>query len=409
MRIGITADFHLGKALGARTDAQGVNLRSRDLESAVRQVIDGFIRTNVDHIAILGDLFDKPKPPEFTRQFLTRELLRYDAANPAGRKFILRGNHDAAANFAIAATAVGTTALALPDASFVVADAYEPRTIEIEERVAITMVPWMRNDADLLSAIMSARPVPGRHNLLFLHAGLSDLAEFAERRPGSQTLTRTTVPEGFDWIFSGHFHGRHTFEDLGWTFVGSPERLSSAEVGQEKGFLVYDTDSGRFDFHAIKTRSWYDFGVIDASKWDGAQLVAELEAMRRSIADWDEALVWARIRHVRPDVYAAYDVAAVRAIKASAFAEDIDIRPEDVLFDQEFADFQTLEADRPLLDDLPSEWDRHVDGLDARSPEERARIRARGLHELLTATNPEAAQEPVAVAAASVPGPAEGV
>lgn len=400
MRIGISADFHLGKALGSRTDAQGVNLRSRDLEGAVRQVIDGFIRTKVDHIAILGDLFDKPKPPEFARQFLTRELLRYDAANPGGRKLILRGNHDAAANFAISATAVGTTALALPDVSFVVADAYEPRTVEIGD-VTITMVPWMRNDADFLSAIMGAKPITGRHNLLFLHAGLSELEEFAERRPGSQTLTRSLVPTGFDWIFSGHFHGRHTFPDLRWTFVGSPERLSAAEVGQEKGFLVYDTDSGHFDFHAIKTRSWYDLGVINAEGWDGTRLVAELEAMRAGIADWDEALVWAKIRHVRPDVYASYDVATVRAIRASAFAEDIDIRPEDALFDTETDAQSESVGDRPLLDDLPSEWDRHVDTLDARTPEERARIRERGLRELLAASNPEEALEP------SVPPPPE--
>jgi DNA repair exonuclease SbcCD nuclease subunit len=399
MRIGITGDFHLGKSLGARTDDSGVNLRSRDLESAVRQVIDGFIRARVDHIAILGDLFDKAKPPEFARQFLTRELLRYDAANPRGRKFILRGNHDATASFAIAATAVGTTALALPDASFVVADAYEPRLVELGEDVAITMVPWMRNDADFLAAIMGIRPSPGRHNLLFLHAGLSDLAEFAERCPGSQTLTRATVPTGFDWIFSGHFHGRKTFEDLGWTFVGSPERLSSAEVGQEKGFLVYDTDTRHFDFHAIATRSWYDLGVIDAAKWDGAQLVAELEAMRTGIPDWDEAMVWAKIRHVRPDVYASYDVAAVRAIKASAFAEDIDIRPQDALFGDESDDARALEGDRPLLDDLPSEWDRHVEGLDARTPQERTRILERGLRELLAASNPADAAEPVAPAA----------
>ena len=113
MKIGLTADLHLDKRLGHRTDSGGVNLRSRDLESATSQVIDGMIREAVEVAIFAGDLFDNAKPSERTRQFLVGEIRRLQTALPESTIVLLRGNHDAAMSF-VDATAIGTTALALP-------------------------------------------------------------------------------------------------------------------------------------------------------------------------------------------------------------------------------------------------------------------------------------------------------
>ena len=388
MRIGFTADLHLGKTLGSHTDAQGVNMRSRDLESAFSQVVDGLIRNQVEAVVIAGDLFEKAKPPEFARQFLVRELLRLDAGLPGVPKLILRGNHDATANFGTEATAVGTAGLSLPAANFTVVDAYQPRVVDLGQ-VAITMVPWMRTDAEFIGAIESLAPLPDRHNILVLHAGLADLAEYADMRPGSQTLTRSMVPsDRFAAIFSGHYHSHHVFADLHWTFIGSPERLSSSEAGSPKGYLIYDTETERTSFYAITTRPWYALEKINAAGWSGVRLLSELNALRESIPDWNEALIWATFEHLPPDVYAALDNGAINAIRASCFAEKILISADDALF----AESSSLEG--PQLDDLPAEWDNHVDTVSGQTPEMIARIRALGAEALARAAAPEGAAEP---------------
>lgn len=372
MRIGLTADFHLDKRLGYRHDERGINLRSRDLEAAVREVIDGFIRTEVEVAVIAGDLFDNAKPSEQARQFLVSEIHRLQVARPACRILILRGNHDAAMSFSDA-TAIGTAALALP--GVLVADAYQVVRVEYDG-VVFTLLPWMRSDAEFLAAVEVLRPVEERHNILLIHCGLADLPEYAELRPGSQTLTRSLVPSGFDVIFSGHYHMYRRLEDLGWTFIGSPERLSVAEVGSTKGFLTYDTATQIIVQHVIPTRPWYDLGTLNGADWDGQRLLAELRALQATLPDWSEALIRLRVHHLRPDVLAALDRVEINRISAAAFYADIELRADDPTF--LLADEEGVE-DPILLDDLPKEWSRHAASLAGRRPEEIARITRLGL------------------------------
>lgn len=375
MLIGLTADLHLDKRLGHRTDADGVNLRSRDLEDAVRQVIDGFIAAKVDVAVIAGDLFDNARPSERSRQFVVAESRRFQAALPEALLVILRGNHDHSGMF-LAGTAVGTAGVALPGVA--VADGFAPLVVE-RTGVALTLVPWMRSDAEFLATVEHLEPVAGLHNVLILHAGMADLPEYAELRPGSQTLTRSLVPsDRFDWIFSGHFHGHRMIKDLRWTFIGSPERLSVTEAKEDKGFLTYDTATGAIDRHLITARTWYDIGPIDAATMDGGHIIARIKAERDGLPDWNDALVRIRIRNVAPDVYAALDMAAVRTIGASAFYADIDIRQADLVFVAGQA-APDDEHGGPLLDDLGEEWSRHVLTLTGRTPDEVAAVARIGL------------------------------
>lgn len=353
MLIGFVADLHLDYKLGPRVDARGVNLRSADLEAALAQVVDGFIRANIDVAVFAGDVFDHPNPSERARQAVATAIWRL---NEAGVKSLLmRGNHDARASL-LDGTAIGTAATNVPD--IIVADAFAIKT-EIIGDVAFTLVPWMRSDADFLHAIEEVAPVPGKHNLLVLHCGLADLPEYAEMRPGSQTITSSLVPKGFDWIFSGHFHGFRTFPKLKFTFIGSPERKSVSELGQhEKGFLTYDSATRKIVHHVVATRPWYDLGILDASKWDAPTVLAELEGLRAGLPDWNEALVRVKLDAVRPEVYGALNMLAIAELKASAAYADIEIRTSNPIW-REAAEGEDNAAQgngRVLLEDLPAEW-----------------------------------------------------
>jgi DNA repair exonuclease SbcCD nuclease subunit len=358
MKIGLTADLHLDKRLGHRTDSGGVNLRSRDLESAASQVIDGMIREAVEVAIFAGDLFDNAKPSERTRQFLVGEIRRLQAALPESTIILLRGNHDAAMSF-VDATAIGTTALALPGVEVI--DGYGLTRIRRGD-LTISAIPWARSDADFINAIESLTPERGRKNLLILHCGLADLPEYAEMRPGSQTITRALVPEGFDWIFSGHFHKHRVFDDLRFTFIGSPERLSVSEAGEQKAFLTYESETGLMTRHPIVARSWYDLPAIDASGWDAKRLVEELEQLAREIPDWSESLVRVRIGGIDPIVYGALDIGRVNRVRAQAFHADIELRAADV-FTQ--SGLSGAEDETPILEDLEIEWPRFVERVAA--------------------------------------------
>ena len=369
LRVGLAADFHLGKRLGARTDAAGVNLRSRDLEAAVSRVVDGMVAAKVDVAVVAGDLFDAASPPEHARQFLVREVARLRAGlGPDARVLLLRGNHEHPSSL-LAGTAVGTAALALPGVTVV--DGYAVETVLLPG-LALTLVPWQQDDEAFLRAIEAVRPVEGAHNLLVLHCGLADLPEYAELRPGSQTLTRGLVPPGFDWIYSGHFHGHRELPDLRWTFIGSPERLSVSEVGTPKGWVLHEAPTGRRAFHPVATRAWYDVEPLDAAGMDGDRIVAAVRAIRDALPDWPEAIVRLRVANVAPDVYAALDMAALRRTCAEAFHADLAVRPADLAF-AAAAGAEEAEG-RPLLDDLGSEWSRFAATLIGRDPDEVAAV-----------------------------------
>jgi DNA repair exonuclease SbcCD nuclease subunit len=376
VRIGISADWHLGLRAGTRTDEHGVNLRTLDFERAATQVVDGWIVQKVEVAIAAGDLYHSSAPDERSRQFLARELNRLARSRGRGLRALVvsLGNHDAKATFDDP-TAIGTAALALGGAEIV--DRGTARTIEVED-VALTVVPWMKSDEELYRTLAGLSPVPDRQNLLFLHVGLSELAEFASLTPGTQTLTRSQVPrDHFDWVFSGHFHKYKVIPELRFTFIGSPERTSAAEIGTPKGYLTYDTQTRAATFHPIKTRSWYSLGTIDASDWDATRLLTELELVRKGVPDWNEALIWGKIIHIAPATWAALDVRAYKALKASAFACEIETTVEDPALPEQGS--ESVGEDAPILRELPEEWAEYTANLRTRKGDERERIAHLGL------------------------------
>jgi DNA repair exonuclease SbcCD nuclease subunit len=255
-----------------------------------------------------------------------------------------------------------------------------PRTILIDD-VALTVVPWMKSDEELYKTLAQIKTDPTKHNLLFLHVGLSELAEFSAMTPGTQTLTKSQLPlDRFDWIFSGHFHKHKVIPELRFTFIGSPERTSAAEIGTPKGYLTYDTESRTATFHQIKTRSWYTLGTIDATDWDATRLLSELELVRKGIPDWSDAMIWGKITRIAPAAWAALDVRAYKALKASAFACELETTVEDpALSDAGETSAGGSDEDAPVLRELPLEWAEYTASLRTRKGDERERIARLGL------------------------------
>jgi DNA repair exonuclease SbcCD nuclease subunit len=372
LRIGLSADWHLGRRLGYRMDARGVNARSADLERAVTAVVDGFIAERVDVAIVAGDLFDSPAPPEHARQALVREIGRLRAALPAATIILLRGNHDAR-QILSDATAVGTAALALPGVEVV--DDPEVRIIR-RDGVAFHCLPWMPSDEEFAAAVAALRPDPASaRNYVILHTGLARLPEYAELRPGSQTVTDGLLPQGFDGIYSGHYHGHRIYNDINWVFIGSPERLSITESRDPKGWLLIDAATGALSMRHTPARSWYDLS-IDATNKSSSQIVEEAGAISAALPDWNEALVRLTIEAIAPETAATIDAGALRRIAGRAFHHELRLRVADPAMIA--ADGGPLDADGPLFADMALEWARFAEGLTGVDEATRAEIRTIG-------------------------------
>lgn len=63
----------------------------------------------------------------------------------------------------------------------------------------------------------------------------------------------------FDLVFSGHYHSHQIMENI--VYVGSPYQTSFAERDQNKGFIVFDTDSFTWEF--VETPSAPKYKIIE--------------------------------------------------------------------------------------------------------------------------------------------------
>jgi hypothetical protein len=243
-----------------------------------------------------------------------------------------------------------------------------PSVIRVGE-VAVTAIPHCHNDEDLKRYIDEARPVPGAYNILLLHIGLFEESAFAQLVPGSQQLSLRELPEGFDWIISGHFHGMSRYERF--LYVGSTERNTYNEEGQvHKGYLLLDTVTNEVVTRPVPTRPMRTLPEMDASGYDGAKILEWVAAQDQELP-FAGALIRGKIDNVAPEVYKTFDYDALNALgkEAAFFAVPL------VQATPEAMTTSGIEA----IADLGQEYSHFIDvHLAARPEAERAEILRRG-------------------------------
>lgn len=82
---------------------------------------------------------------------------------------------------------------------------------------------------------------------LFVHAGIKS----AFRNDKSRDTDGISIDlfRDFKMVFSGHYHFRHEIENV--QYIGSTHQHSHAEMGQDKGFILYNDKTGKRTFHEI--------------------------------------------------------------------------------------------------------------------------------------------------------------
>lgn len=233
-KVVIISDTHLHAYSGSPVDAEGGNARLGDVVAAMDAALATAISVGAVAIVHAGDLFHDRKGVR--HEVLHRAGEWVDRVHSAGIDLhILVGNHDLSEDCRTFGPRVLSGRVRVYS---------KPTLVEIGG-VAYGFSPYatdpeaVRRDYALL-AKKGCECVIG-------HLGIGD-PRFANcvpvdyEVPGRISLDDLS-PESFDRIFLGHYHLRQRLTDR-VMYIGSPLQLSFGETCHEKGWLVFDHDTG---------------------------------------------------------------------------------------------------------------------------------------------------------------------
>ena len=227
------------------------------MQYALEHEVDLFIHS--------GDLFNKYYIPRENLDSLTRPVL--DLARAGVPVLMIPGNHERSEfPFDLFHGTPGIFVFDRPKSLSFVLDGYS---------VGIAGFPFIRNDSKItfFKALMETEYGGLRcdFNLLVTHQAF-DMATVGPVgfifRPGrSDTVSRSTVPLDFEYIAAGHIHRyqilTHPLKpSLQFVYPGSTQRMSFAEMYEQKGFVKGELMNDRIETRFLPLPS-HDMEMVE--------------------------------------------------------------------------------------------------------------------------------------------------
>ena len=255
MKFVHTADTHLGFEVTKRSHVhpEGRIWRAETIYNNFLTVVRYALDQEVDLFIHSGDLFNKYYIPRENLDHLTRPVL--ELARAGIPVLVIPGNHERSEfPYDLFHGSPGIFVFDRPKSLSLVLDGFS---------VGIAGFPFIRNDSKrtFLKALMETEYSGLRSdlNLLVTHQAF-DMAtvgpvDFIFRPGRSDTVSRHTIPLDFDYIAAGHIHRfqilTHPLKPaLPFVYPGSTQRMSFAEMYEDKGFvegeLINDRIATRF-------------------------------------------------------------------------------------------------------------------------------------------------------------------
>ncbi|HTY47626.1 MAG TPA: DNA repair exonuclease [Methanomassiliicoccales archaeon] len=313
MRIAHVSDTHLGfSAYGRLDEESGLNQREVDFYQAFERAVDAILEAKVDVVLHSGDVFDSVRPSNRALSFALDQFARISEAGVP--TVVIAGNHSTPKLRETGS--VFKVFEHLKDVHPVYKGEYEQ--IELGD-LAVHAVPHCEGEA-LQNAMAEMKPRPGKVNVGMLHVGVASIQDFRMGEFNEQVVPVSTLNESLDYIALGHYHG-HVNVTRNATYSGSMERLSFAEAGDEKGFVIVDLEKRKKQFVPIPTRAMIDLAPIDARRMSAE----ELKAAMRDLIEGTELggkIVRLRVDDVPSAVYRAIDHVWLRSATADAMHFD---------------------------------------------------------------------------------------
>jgi exonuclease SbcD len=316
MRIGHTADLHLGYRSGNRCTPEGMNVRESDVAQAFRCAVDGMLAAKVDLVVIAGDVFHRPSPSPAAITFAYRELKRLrEAGTPV---VMIAGNHESPRT---AETGSILRLFAEIGVDVAVDAGTTFRYSALECRVVAVPFPALTTEIPTPAG-------PDRHNVLVIHGP----AEGVCPTTGPAIPAELLQSEEWSTICCGDWH---RFKQVGPKayYSGSLEFCSSdiwSESGTPKSWNEVDLESGVVTPHAVPTRRVLDLDPVDATDLEPAR-VNEAIAGRIRESEIEGAIVRLKVLGLARAVQRELCHRELRKLMMPAFNFQLDVRRPEVL------------------------------------------------------------------------------
>jgi exonuclease SbcD len=277
-----TADTHLGFEVTkiAQSDPRGRQNRADAIFKNFETIVKSAIEMEADLFIHSGDLFDKYYIPREILDDLTgpfRHLV--NAGIPV---LLIPGNHERSEfPFDLFHGAKNVFVFDGPKSLSLTLNGYS---------VGIAGFPFIREDArrTFLKALEETEysGLRSDFNILVTHQAFDQATvgpvDFTFRKGRPDTVSRQTVPLDFAYIAAGHIHRHQMLSHplkprLQFVYPGSIQRISFAEMNEEKGFVIGEVLTDR-----IETR-FMPLPVYDME-------IVHIEAAGRSAKDLEETI-----------------------------------------------------------------------------------------------------------------------
>lgn len=312
MRIAHLSDTHLGHMrYGKVVPETGINQREQDVYDAFERVVDGILADEPDIVVHTGDLFDSPRPANRAVYHAARQIRRIIERDIP--LVLISGNHSTPR-----LRATGSLFALLGEFFGGVHAVYSAQYEKvITKGVAFHAMPHCFSQEELKAQVAQITPDPtAKHNIALLHVGIRGFREFRMAEANEQILGEDQLPKAMDCVLLGHYH-KHVPLQPGVWYAGSIERFSFGEVGQTKGYCLFDPEDPQPQFREIPVRPMLDLDPIDAKEMDADDLL-EAMAGRLQAQSLSGAIVRLGLRHVSPATRANLDLRQLRDLVADA-------------------------------------------------------------------------------------------
>ena len=372
LRIAHLADLHLGYRAYHRMAAGGVNQRERDVAEAFGRAVEDVIEASPDLVLVAGDVFHTVRPSNSAIMDAFRQFMRLRRGLGDVPVVIIAGNHDSPRS--LDTGSILRLLAEIPDVH-VVDDAARPIRLERPD-VSVLCLPHAALVADEPPAI---EPDPeAAVNILMLHGTVSgtgvdeQLLRMVEY--GGAHIDRSALREDdWDYIALGHYHNATEIAPHFW-YAGATERTATniwAESDTRKGWVLFDTATGRGEFRDIRTREVADLPRFSAKReWGDDWMTAEEidERIRAAVAGLpggvEGKVVRLVITEIPRDLFRALDHRQIRELKAEALHFQLDARRPETrhrIGAEEDGRRRTLEEE---LEEFLATWDPTTPGVD---------------------------------------------
>jgi len=329
VKIAHLADLHLGYRAYHRATPRGVNQREADVADAFRRAVAQVVELRPDLVLVAGDVFHTVRPSNTSIAEAFRQLSVLTERLPGVPVVMIAGNHDSPRS-----VDTGNILCLFREIENVHVVFEECRAVRLPALDAsVLCMPHVSLSAEHQVAIQP--DAKAKHNILLMHAEVTDKEgepRYRSEFGGAQVPESAIHPAAWTYVALGHHHMPAALAPNAW-YAGAIER-TSAFIWQEKtpkGFLLFDTDAGRADFHAVETRPLVDLPWVEAKGLSATEvderIRATVEGVEGGIAGKIVRLVVADVPRV---VVRELNHRRVREWKAEALHFHLDARPPEV-------------------------------------------------------------------------------